>query len=221
MPETSASTKFTIAPCSNCMHETRHEILFQTTQTRSEDDERDTFAMLKCAGCETISMSKDTLSFQSRAKQVSYYPSPVSRKLPRWCVAAIVGLSTDVSQSKVVDLLYEIFQATDGGQKRLAAMGIRALIEQVMIAKVGDHGNFQSNLNAFQANGYISVIQRDALRETLELGHATMHRAFEPNDEELSKALDIVEGILAAIYDHAPSSANLSKRLPPRAPRNK
>jgi hypothetical protein len=73
----------------------------------------------------------------------------------------------------------------------------------------------------FQEKGYISLIQRDALRETLELGHATMHRAFEPNDEELSKALDIVEGILAAIYDHAPSSANLSKRLPPRAPRNK
>jgi hypothetical protein len=34
-------------------------------------------------------------------------------------------------------LLSEIYEALDGGQHQLAAMGIRALLEQVMIVKVG------------------------------------------------------------------------------------
>jgi len=34
-------------------------------------------------------------------------------------------------------LLHEIYQAVHGGQYRLAAMGIRALLEQIMVSKVG------------------------------------------------------------------------------------
>ena len=55
------------------------------------------------------------------------------------------------------DLFLEIYQAVCGGQLRLAVMGVRALIEQVMIHKVGDNGSFVKNLDAFQKAGYISL----------------------------------------------------------------
>jgi hypothetical protein len=44
----------------------------------------------------------------------------------------------------------EVYRAVDGGQHRLAAMGIRALLEQVMIMKVGDVPTFNAKLDEFR-----------------------------------------------------------------------
>jgi hypothetical protein len=43
---------------------------------------------------------------------------------------------------KLDDLLKEIYRATENALPRLAVMGIRALLEKIMVLKVGDHGNF-------------------------------------------------------------------------------
>ena len=90
-----------------------------------------------------------------------------------------------------------------------------------MIAKVGDLRTFEDKLDAFQSAGFISLIQRDAMKETLEIGHAAMHRAFKPTENELNMALDIVEGIFAAIFDHAEASTRLAQRVPHRSPKQK
>ena len=113
-------------------------------------------------------------------------------------------------------LLKEIYAAVAGGQRRLAAMGIRALLEQVMILKVGDIGGFDKKLDGFQDKGFISLVQRDAMRTTLDLGDAAMHRAFAPEWDDLNTALDIAEGVMAAIYGHPPASAKLGDRVPQR-----
>jgi len=95
-------------------------------------------------------------------------------------------------------------------------MGIRALIEQVMINKVGDNGSFLKNLDAFQRAGYISLVQRDALNDILDAGHAAIHRAYEPKTKDIEIALDITEGIMAAIFVHADAAKEVSERLPAR-----
>jgi Domain of unknown function (DUF4145) len=100
-------------------------------------------------------------------------------------------------------------------------MGIRALFEQMMISKVGDKGSFGNNVNAFLDGGWISPIQRDAMNDILEVGHAAIHRSFKPNERELSTALDIIESIFAAIYLHGEAAAEIADRIPPRAPRTK
>jgi hypothetical protein len=75
-----------------------------------------------------------------------------------------------------------LYQAVDGGQYRIAAMGIRAVLEQVMIMKVGDLKTFNDKLEEFRKRGYISLLQRDAMQATLEVGNATVHRAFKPTE---------------------------------------
>ncbi len=115
--------------------------------------------------------------------------------------------------------MMEVYQAVAGGQYRLAAMGIRALLEQVMIQKVGDLKTFDLKLDEFQKQGYISAIQRDAMRATLDVGDAAMHRAFLPTEKDLTLALDIVEGVLAPIYDHRSEAEKMADRVPPRTPR--
>jgi hypothetical protein len=202
-----------------CVRKTWHEILHETTA--HEEHQIETHVMIRCAGCGTISLAHQIRHLPNGEVDHSYYPSPVSRKKPSWFGEMALGWLGGVGADKLAELLHEIYQAVDGGQHRLAAMGIRALLEQVMVAKVGDQGTFEQKMQKFQDEGYISLIQRDAMRETIEVGHAAMHRAFAPSEEELSKALDIVEGIMAAIYDHSQAATTLAKRVPPKATKGK
>jgi Domain of unknown function (DUF4145) len=206
------------APCSSCVRHTTHEVLFETKREHQGRDDN-TYKLLSCGGCGTVSMMhvwtgtewfEDVDGNKGKPVNVHYYPSPVSRKEPEWVAE---------SEGKLISLLQEIYQAIDGGQYRLAAMGIRALLEQVMIAKVGDLRTFDEKLDAFQRAGFISLIQRDAMRATLDVGDAAMHRAFVPTDRDLNTSLDIAEGVMAAIYCHQEAAENMGNRVPPRKPK--
>jgi chloramphenicol 3-O-phosphotransferase len=98
-------------------------------------------------------------------------------------------------------------------------MGIRALLEQVMIMQVGDIGGFDKKLDAFQERGFISSIQRHAMRATLDVGDAAVHRAFVPKFEDLNTCLDIVEGVMSVIYSHREEAERISAAVPPRKPK--
>ncbi|MBR0710902.1 DUF4145 domain-containing protein [Bradyrhizobium liaoningense] len=193
------------APCSKCMRETTHQILFNCEKDGSD------YAMIACGGCEAISMRVKDLHFTD---QEEFYPSPVSRQMPMWLQYMRLGLDAD--EEILGDLLTEVYQAIFGRQYRLAAMGIRAALEQIMIMKIGDKGSFNQKLEAFERAGFISKIQREAMRTTLDVGDAAMHRGFAPTDEDLRIALDIVEGVMAPIFGHADEAKGLGKRVPPR-----
>jgi hypothetical protein len=143
----------------------------------------------------------------------------VSRKEPDWLESLSQHLPVNEDEWKLVDLLREIYAAVDGGRHRLAAMGIRALLEQVLIIKIGDIGGFDKKLDAFQEAGFVSAIQRDAMRTTLNVGDAAMHRAFVPKFAELNTCLDIVEGVMSVIYSHRKEAERTSAAVPPRKPR--
>jgi uncharacterized protein DUF4145 len=142
---------------------------------------------------------------------VTYYPPPISRREPEWLTYLPLAFGIDNRKSNLTGLLKEIYQAVHGGQFRIAAMGIRALLEQMMVAKVGDHGSFPKNLNAFLEHGYISVVQRDAISAVLDAGHAVTHRSFTPSASHLDTTLDITEGVFAAIYIHSDAARDLAK----------
>ncbi len=206
----------TTAPCSSCIRTTAHKVLHERSVT--EEDRTTRYAMLECSGCRRVSLQEHVIIDEE--VEVNFYPSPVSRREPDWLLSLVIGLKGDESDGVLGSLLHEIYQAVHGGQHRLAAMGIRALLEQVMVSKVGDLGSFEKQLNAFQDAGYISFIQRDAMKATLEVGHATMHRAFRPSEQDLKVALDVVEGIMAPLYAHHSDAEKMAERIPPR-PRRK
>ena len=174
----------------------------------------DTYAMLSCRGCSTISLGHYRVWPDDWGVDRRYYPSPVSRKEP-----AFVRCLSGEEHHKLHHLLEEIYQAVNGGQPRLAAMGIRALLEQVMISKVGDVGTFDQKLDKLQEQEYVSLLQRDAMRVTLDLGDAAMHRSFKPRAENINDALYIVEGVLSSIFVHEDAKERLAGIVPPRLPR--
>jgi hypothetical protein len=143
-----------------------------------------------------------------------YYPSPVSRKAPDWSwELSILGTK---DEEKLGELLNEIYQAVQGKQYRLAVMGVRAFLEQLMILKVGDKGTFAKNLSAFFEQGYISRVQRTAMEHILDSGHATIHRLHQPSEPDLNIALDITESIAASILIHQDRAKAVAARTPGR-----
>jgi hypothetical protein len=207
----------TTAPCSSCIRSTAHKVLHERSVT--QEDRTTKYAMLECSGCRRVSLQEHVIS--DGDVEVNFYPSPVSRKEPDWLLSLVIGLRGEARDGELGSLLHEIYQAVRGGQHRLAAMGVRALLEQVMVSKVGDLGSFEKQLNAFQDGGYISFIQRDAMKATLEVGHAAMHRAFNPTEHDLKVALDVVEGIMAPLYAHQIEAEKMAERVPPRPPRKR
>ena len=200
-----AKAKTTVAPCSKCLRKTTHRVLFE----RKGEDEH--YGMIECGGCGAISMMVTDAYFTG---ELTYYPSAVSRKMPRWLGLMLLYLPSP--ELTIGSLMHEVYQAVASGQNRLAAMGIRAALEQVMILKVGDLRSFDAKLDAFQQAGYISLLQRDAMRATLDVGDAVMHRGHEPTEEDLNLALDIVEGVLAPIFGHEEEARKLADRVPKR-----
>jgi hypothetical protein len=200
------------APCSHCLRQTHQNVRHSFEQALDEfGDFIEVYQLLECAGCHSISLANYSFGDSRECYRKRYYPNPAKRKAPPWREELPLGGG----------LLDEIYEAAGGGQCRLAVLGIRTLLERMMISKVGDHGSFEKNINAFCERGYISTVQRDDMGGIVEVGHATMHRSFNPNEGDVSTALDITENILSAIYVNGEAAARVADRVPPRSPRAK
>ena len=100
-------------------------------------------------------------------------------------------------------------------------MGIRALLETIMIDKVGDQGNFGNNMQKFMKEGYISEKQKDVIDTVLEAGHASMHRSYKPTKNDVVPLMDITENIIETIYINESKIKGYKDKLPKRSKTNK
>ena len=95
-------------------------------------------------------------------------------------------------------------------------MGVRSLLERIIIDKVGDQNSFAANVKAFEEAGYVSSIQKERLLAILEAGHATIHRNFEPTRKDIVILIDIAEHIIESVYVHGNKVQDLAMRVPKR-----
>jgi hypothetical protein len=88
-----------------------------------------------------------------------------------------------------------------------------------MIDKVGDVGGFDDKLDQMEKDGYLSRRQRMDFDTILQAGHATIHRGWQPTDEQIIIVLDITEGLFENTYVHNERAARLARAVPPRPAR--
>ena len=217
------------AHCNICAGERNHQLLhFHSKEWTEEVDDygsyvsgEDRYELLQCAGCERVTLrhssyfSENTDDDGRVVPTVSYYPPATFRRKPRWLSGS--GRFLFIGQTDFVPrLLNEIYTALHGECLSLAAMGVRALLERVMIDRVGDHDSFAENLKAFADKGYVAAHQSDILKATLDVGHASIHRNYTPTLEDIRLALDITENVIEMVYVSHEQAAELKRRTPPR-----
>jgi len=206
----------TTAHCNKCAGERDHETLHSDKTTWSDDrygiSGSDRYETLKCCGCSEIKLRHTSWFSEDEDTTVNSFPPSIFRPRPRWFKELWKVLPFD--NDTVEPLLKEIYVAIQNNLPRTATMGVRALLESVMIEQVGDHNSFVKNMAKFQEGGFISRIQRERLETIFEAGHAAIHRSFCPTTEDLITLVDIAEHILETVYVHGDKVANLKKRIP-------
>jgi uncharacterized protein DUF4145 len=185
----------TLAHCNRCGHLTNHHVLGEDRQPYQQEDSTwsNTYEMLKCCGCETTTMRNDFVGCDG-VHVYTHYPPAVVRRAPDWvlsegrgieqivddAVIAVVGASDVKIPTLIRELMMEIYSAVLNDSLRLATIGIRTALENVMTEKVGDLDSFKAHVNAFQHAGYLSTRQALALDTIIEAGHASSHRGGNP-----------------------------------------
>jgi hypothetical protein len=210
------------AHCNTCGGERNHEVL-HTEKSKWSDDEHalwgsDAYQTLRCCGCEEIKLRHTSMFSEHDEPSVYYFPPSIFRKHPKWFDDLYFEVPNE--ERFVVKLLSEIYVAVQNNLPNLALMGVRSLLEKIMIAKVGDKGSFAKNLNAFSAEGFVSGRQKESLEVILEAGHAAIHRKYKPRKQEVVTVLDITEHIIESVYLHSSKVSVLKNRVPERKPRN-
>lgn len=216
------------AQCNKCLGLTNHVLLHKEEQPWEEDvDDRyhiygcETFNMVKCCGCDSVKLmhtswfSEACDEYGRPIMDTSYFPPAISRAEPK-CVSELGSYFGPIERKYVASLLKEIYSALHNDSRRLAVMGIRALLEHLMVSGVGDKGTFGKNLDAFQNSGYLSGKQREIIEPILEAGHAAIHRGFEPSEDDVLTVVEIAESLVETIYIHPEKATKLGQRVPKR-----
>ena len=207
----------TKAHCNSCSENRNHEIL-HSVGTTWENAEfglcgGNTYQTLKCCGCEDIKLRYSSFTDDDdESANVRYFPPKISRRAPNWFCNLRLNLKADDAFVEV--LLNEIYVAFQNNLSSLSTMGIRALLEKIMISKVEDKGTFKEKTAKFEALGHVSTLQRERLDTILEAGHAAMHREYTPELKDVITLLDITEHIVATVFLHETNVAYLKTKIP-------
>lgn len=207
--------------CNKCGCETSHTVIAAEEQ-KDEDDDKclfwyNLYEMLRCNGCNSVTMRHTFLDHDDETPTVRCYPPPSSPWLPPHWVHDHILCPRRVP-SLICALIEEIYTAVQHGLYRLAAMGTRAALDSLMIEKVGDHKGFKNNIDAFQKAGYLSIRQAGVLDSLVNAGHAAIHRQWEPTTEDVATLLELTNSVIESVYLHEDRVKALEKNVPARPP---
>jgi hypothetical protein len=208
--------------CNTCLGQRWHTVLYSTKREYVEEsdigfqyEEVTVYRLAECDGCDTITMHTAWNSSAQPETIEEQWPPKVSRNQPKWMHELF--MSGGASNPFKHEFIREIYSSLKVGNFRLTVLGVRALLEQVMLEKIEDQGTFAGNINAFESAGFISRIQREAIMPVIEAGHASMHRGFKATEQQVEAILDITENVIESIYIAGSRTTGLN--VPPRKPR--
>ncbi|WP_459858573.1 DUF4145 domain-containing protein [Humidesulfovibrio idahonensis] len=94
---------------------------------------------------------------------------------------------------EITDLINEINTAITFKLFRIAAMGIRTLVMQIVNKATGSNfDKFGPCLAYLEQNNHVTPDQRNMLEQSVELGHSAVHRNHSPTQQQVEAAVSIV-----------------------------
>lgn len=113
-------------------------------------------------------------------------------------------------------LILEIDSALSNKLEALPTIGLRTLLETIMVEKIGDIGSFANKVKRFTEEGYVTPKMSEALSHVLDAGNASAHRAYFPSSEDLMTCVELVKHLMHGIYILRPSVKKVADNTPKR-----
>lgn len=187
----------TRAFCNECSHETNHKELVSHRREHNENigdqivTAYEALEIIQCLGCESIKVRRMIERTDSDQSEITYFPPADWRRAPSWISKAPTHIHA---------LLSQVYSAMCIGWNRLAALGTRAVIDDIILDEIGDQGSFQNKLRKLVENDLMSQQEVELIGAALEPGHAAMHRGLEPEDHVMEMVVDVVESLVRKVY---------------------
>lgn len=118
--------------------------------------------------------------------------------------------------STLSKLIAEIEIGVNTKLNALSAMGMRTVIDVVCNDTIGDIGGFSKKINKLESKGYITSRNKEILNNTLELCHASAHRAHFPSDDEVKTTFQVIIHLINEIYVLESAAKSLALSAPKR-----
>jgi len=113
-------------------------------------------------------------------------------------------------------LILEIDCALSNKLEALPTIGLRTLLETIMVEKIGDTGSFAMKVERFTKEGYVTPKMSEALSHVLDAGNASAHRAYFPSREDLVTCIELVKHLMHGIYILRPRVGKVADNTPKR-----
>lgn len=113
-------------------------------------------------------------------------------------------------------LVGEIDKAIREDLSALPMIGLRTLLETVMLDHINDQGRFSENINKFYEAGYITRQHVNLLEKVVNAGNASAHRAYFPNKEDLKTCSEVLKYLLHGVYVLKPKVDKVAENTPAR-----
>jgi len=94
----------------------------------------------------------------------------------------------------------ETIAAFGAGAPILTGAGLRAIVEAICIQQKAKGKDLQERIDALVETRLLAKPQADLLHEERYIGNSALHEIDPPSDKHLSLGLEIIEGLLNAIY---------------------
>lgn len=205
--------------CQECQHETNHMVLVSVELNGFEEEYglhwSSIYQIIKCQGCDTLSFRIENTDSETWAPNDPYRETIYPKRSEK-----IIKNKIFHSLPYNVNRLYrETIDCFNNDILTLCAAGIRALVEAICLenkvidgnVEIKDQNgavirtekkdNLEGKINGLFEKGILTEKNSIALHEHRLLGNEALHRMAVLNKEELSIAINIVEGILESIYE--------------------
>jgi len=209
--------------CPKCQHETNHEVVasIETNGCENSSENGDEFwwyskhQIIKCLGCETLSFRRlyedSNLAFAGLPAEETLYPK---RSIDELKCKEFHNIPSNICQ-----IYKDTIESYNNGALTLCAAGLRALVEAIcfenniidgFVDVKDDMGTVIGQKKIYRLEDKIDCLfqkciltEKNAvvLHELRFLGNDALHKMVVPTKEELRIATEIIDDILASIYE--------------------
>lgn len=113
-------------------------------------------------------------------------------------------------------LIAEVETALRENLSSLPTMGLRSLLESIILDHIEERGTFKANIEEFVKRGFMTSKQAEVVSSVVDAGNAAVHRAYFPNREDILLCLEVVKHLAHGLYILGPQIEELAAKTPRR-----
>lgn len=191
--------------CLSCANKTRHEVVLSVDLLSESIDiqAQESYQIVKCLGCSIISFrlaKSNSEDFTPIDDKGGFAYDVHEETYPRRLLGRNKLEMLDLLPQEVEEVYDETHTAIVSGQRILAAIGIRTLVEAVCQEKQAKGKNLENKISSLVDLGVLTEPGAEILQSLRSMGNDATHDIRKHKPSTLNIAFEVAENLLTNVY---------------------